>query len=282
MTSMTAVARIGARARRELRLLKRGPKSKTLQPEHAHRDNRGVLPNQLLAGAPLSIAVADGKDRSAIYGIRHDVYAAELAQHRENQRGELRDALDEFNVYLVAKARGEIVGFISVTPPGGASYSIDKYIPRHELPFECDGGLYEIRLLTVCRRARHTQLAALLMYTALRWVESRGGTRIVAIGRLEVLRMYRKVGLRPLGRRVSCGAVTFELMSATVAELRLAAGRRVEAALRRISDRIDWRLDVPMLPEAPARLSVTTATFQRSESFGPKIRARMSAPVPGV
>src|SRR5690349_16857039 len=39
---------------------------------------------------------------------------------------------------------------------------------------------------------------------------------------------------------------------------------------------------VPILPEAPARLSVTTPTFQRSASFGPRMRERISAPVPGV
>src|SRR5688500_2576510 len=38
----------------------------------------------------------------------------------------------------------------------------------------------------------------------------------------------------------------------------------------------------PMLPVAPARLSVITPTFQRSASLGPSVRARMSAPVPGV
>src|SRR4051794_26802373 len=37
-----------------------------------------------------------------------------------------------------------------------------------------------------------------------------------------------------------------------------------------------------MLPLAPARLSVITPTFQRSASFGPRMRASMSAPVPGV
>src|SRR5438067_10831029 len=37
-----------------------------------------------------------------------------------------------------------------------------------------------------------------------------------------------------------------------------------------------------MLPLAPGLLTVTTAAFQRSASFGPSTRARMSAPVPGV
>src|SRR5512145_794254 len=37
-----------------------------------------------------------------------------------------------------------------------------------------------------------------------------------------------------------------------------------------------------MVPVAPTRFSVTTLTFQRSASFGPNARARISAPVPGV
>jgi hypothetical protein len=39
---------------------------------------------------------------------------------------------------------------------------------------------------------------------------------------------------------------------------------------------------VPMLPEAPARLSTTTGRFSRSESLGPMVRAIRSMPVPGV
>ena len=38
----------------------------------------------------------------------------------------------------------------------------------------------------------------------------------------------------------------------------------------------------PILPVAPGLFSVGTPTFQRSPSFGPRRRARMSAPVPGV
>jgi hypothetical protein len=38
----------------------------------------------------------------------------------------------------------------------------------------------------------------------------------------------------------------------------------------------------PILPVAPGRLSVITATFQRAASRGPNTRDRMSAPVPGV
>jgi hypothetical protein len=60
------------------------------------------------------------------------------------------------------------------------------------LPFPVDDGLYEIRLLTVLRAHRGSELALLLMYAAFRWVESHGGRHLVAIGRREILDLYMK------------------------------------------------------------------------------------------
>ena len=142
----------------------------------------------------LVVSLADERDRESIYAIRHKVYAQELRQHPQNQEGRLTDTLDESNTYLVAKREGEIAGFIAVTPPGHAGYSLDKYFLRETLPLTFDGGLYEVRLLTVTASSRGSQVAMLLMYAALRYVESRGGTTIAGIGRLEVLEMYRRAG----------------------------------------------------------------------------------------
>lgn len=115
-------------------------------------------------------------DRAAIYRVRHDVYARELGQHRTNGAGYLRDSLDERNEYIVAKTEGELAGFVSITPPGRGTYSVDKYFSRDQLPFAFDGGLYEVRLLTVLPAYRGSGAAALLMYAALRWIEAHGGT----------------------------------------------------------------------------------------------------------
>jgi histidinol-phosphate/aromatic aminotransferase/cobyric acid decarboxylase-like protein len=189
------------------------------------------------------IALADDADRAAIYRMRHDVYARELGQHPENPAAELRDALDAFNVYVVARRGRRVVGFVSVTPPGHGRYSIDKYVSRDELPFPCDAGLYEIRLLTVAPGFRGGALAYVLMYAAFQYVLAAGGTRVVAIGRREVVGLYHRVGLRPLGRQVSCGRVTFELMAGTAREV-AKAGRRA-SLLRRMRPRLLWRLGVP-------------------------------------
>jgi histidinol-phosphate/aromatic aminotransferase/cobyric acid decarboxylase-like protein len=211
----------------------------------------------------MQIALADEADRDAIYRMRHDVYARELGQHPVNDAGTLRDALDDFNVYIVARdqtgeghtgaacdGRGRIIGFVSVTPPDGGRYSIDKYFSRAQLPVSFDDGLYEVRLLTVdaAHRARGDGIALLLMYAAARYIEHRGGRRVVAIGRREILPLYRRVGLRATGQLARCGQVDFELLCGDVAALRRQAAQ--SEVLRRVAQRCDWRMEMPFDPPA--------------------------------
>jgi hypothetical protein len=163
-----------------------------------------------------SISLAEDHDREIIYRMRHEVYARELGQHAENMEGRLTDKLDTVNVYIVAKVREEIAGFVSVTPPNEVGYSIDKYFTRDKLPFCFDEELYETRILTVAKSWRHSRVAALLMYAALRYIQSLGGKTVVGIGRLEVLEMYKHAGFRSLHKQVRAGKVTFELIVAEV------------------------------------------------------------------
>ena len=191
----------------------------------------------------LTICLAGDLERQEIYRIRHEVYAGELRQHPANTGTSLQDGLDTTNLYLVAKIGGKIAGFISVTPPGGPQgYSIDKYFQRATLPLVVDEGLYEVRLLTVLKLYRGTDVAALLMYAAFRWVEAHGGTHIVAIGRREILDLYLKVGLEPMGLSVRSGCVTYDLLHATVGQCR-AALLPFRGALLRLQGKVHWQLN---------------------------------------
>jgi histidinol-phosphate/aromatic aminotransferase/cobyric acid decarboxylase-like protein len=191
------------------------------------------------------LTLANRDDREGIYRIRHDVYAHELGQHQVNDAGSLSDSLDEQNVYLVARAQGDIAGFISITPPSAPTFSIEKYASREQLPFAVDEGLFEVRLLTVTRPRRGRELAMLLIYAALRWVETHGGTHIVAIGRREILDLYRKIGLRPIGISAQSGAVTYDFIHATVAELRERVGDFADL-LARFEGHTRWQLNFPL------------------------------------
>ena len=198
----------------------------------------------------LRIRPASKADRETIYRLRHTVYAAELRQHPQNAHQRLSDALDVFNRYIVAEYAGRVVGFVSITPPGYGQYSIDKYLDRGELPFPCDDGLYEVRILTVIKEFRTSPAAGMLMYAAWRWIEENGGSRIIAIGRREVLSVYLKAGMESLGREVTAGAVTFELLTAEVAKVQQHMSR-FSRALRKLEQTVDWRMGIPFLPQTP-------------------------------
>jgi histidinol-phosphate/aromatic aminotransferase/cobyric acid decarboxylase-like protein/GNAT superfamily N-acetyltransferase len=197
----------------------------------------------------ITLSVATAQDREAIYRFRYEVYARELRQYAPNPLGALRDTLDDSNVYLVATIAGQIAGFISLTPPG-RGYSIDKYVAREMLPFAVDEGLYEIRLLTVLKPHRGRELATLLMYAAFRWVEAHGGTRVAAIGRREVVEMYLRCGLEPVGMTAQAGAVTYDLLSVTVPRLR----ERIKTfggLLEKLEAKTAWQLNFPFHKPAP-------------------------------
>ena len=212
----------------------------TLPPPERTSSEAGMDPSR----GRIVVEVATPADRERIARLRHDVYAGELAQHHINNEGRLGDSLDVFNEFLVAKVDGEIAGFISITPPGGPSLSIDKYFSRESLPFQVDKRLFEVRLLTVLKPVRGREFASLLMYAALRWVEAHGGTRVVAIGRREVTGLYRRVGLEPTALSTRSGAVTFDLMHASVPAIR-ARAEAAPAVLGRFEKRVDWRLPFP-------------------------------------
>ena len=205
---------------------------------------------QTLASKPIVLRLATATDREEIYRLRHAIYARELGQHAANADGRLSDALDEFNVYLVAACAGDIAGFISITPPGGGRFSVDKYVRREDFPPLRDGQFHEVRLLTVTPDHRGREIAFALMYAAFRWVEAHNGDRIVAIGRREILDLYLHVGLERLGCEMRSGAVTYELLAATIPQFR-ARQQDFAPLLQRLERSLDWRLTFPFRPPAP-------------------------------
>jgi histidinol-phosphate/aromatic aminotransferase/cobyric acid decarboxylase-like protein/N-acyl-L-homoserine lactone synthetase len=189
-----------------------------------------------------SVSMAGSADREEIYRIRHEVYANELQQHPANAAMSLCDSLDAANKYIVARIAGKIAGFVSITPPGLQNYSIDKYFSRETLPFPVDDGLFEIRLLTVLKTHRGSDVATMLMYGAFRCAESRGGRHIVAIGRREIIDLYLKVGLRPAGKSTRCGLVAYDLLHATIPEIRVCL-LPLAGSLARLQNKVRWQLN---------------------------------------
>jgi histidinol-phosphate/aromatic aminotransferase/cobyric acid decarboxylase-like protein len=188
----------------------------------------------------IELSFANEHDRETIYSVRHNVYATELGQHSENRSGKLSDKLDSINYFIVAKLSGQIVGFVSITPPNSLGYSIDKYFSRMDLPLVFDQRLFEIRLLTVINNLRGSQVGALLCYAALCFIISLKGETIVAIGRLEILKLYLQAGMKSLGSQVRSGAVTYELLTASTNDIK--KNSRLQKLFSWLEKRVDWKL----------------------------------------
>lgn len=199
----------------------------------------------------IEVALANLEDRHIIYKHRHMVYADELMQHSPNKASIIQDHLDDFNVYLVAKINSEIVGFISITPPDKNLYSIDKYFPREEIPFEIDENTYEIRILTVLKPFRGKPFSVALMWAAFRWIQSLGGKTIMALGRSEVLDMYLRLGLTKTKKEVTSGKVTFTLIHRKVEELNTFIEQNYKIFLIKIKNQFAWKLGIDFFKPSP-------------------------------
>ncbi|MGC2029731.1 MAG: histidinol-phosphate transaminase [Steroidobacteraceae bacterium] len=219
------------------------------------------------------ISAADPSDRPAIYQMRHDVYAQELGQHNTNSEHLLSDSLDAFNQYITAHIDGELVGFISITPPGFGKYSIDKYIARDAVGVPFDDALYEFRILTVAKHHRSSRLAGTLIYAAFRWIEERNGKHIIAMGRTDVLSIYLKFGMQRLNLQIKSGAVTFELLKSTT-ERQRAVVERHHRFLQNVCREVIWDFDIPFFK--PARCFHGGAFFEAIGADFDDLRRRTS------
>lgn len=198
----------------------------------------------------IEISLATSNDRNTIYQLRHEVYASELMQHSHNEAMRLQDKLDEHNVYITAKINSEIIGFISVTLPDKNDYSIDKYLSRAEIPFEINTRTFEMRILTVLKAYRGRPIALVLMWAAFRLIQSLGGENIMAIGRSEVLEMYKKLGFKATNKEVKAGKVSFTLIHGKIEELNAFIADNFKNTLIKIKHQCEWKLAIDFFKPA--------------------------------
>jgi GNAT superfamily N-acetyltransferase len=193
---------------------------------------------------PMRISLATPEELQSIRTIRRSVYALELGQPLEVVEDAASAALESASTLIVACDEAAIVGFVAITPPGSGAYAVERYFPRETVPIAFDDGLYEIRILTVAPQHRGRPVALALAFAALRWVEHHGGRHVVAVGRVDLLSFYRRLGLVPLDLRTVSHEIEFELVHAAVPVLRRRATVLGEQ-IARLRETVQWDLPIP-------------------------------------
>jgi GNAT superfamily N-acetyltransferase len=172
------------------------------------------------------------------------VYAAELEQYPSNSSHRLEEPPDSENVHIVAMAGEVLAGFISLTPPWAPRYFLERYLDADAAQGLRAGSPFEVRVLTVRAEFRNTPVASLLMYAAMRWVVSRNGATVIAMGRAEIENLYTRLGFRRTGQQIVAGAQRYELMRASVSAGEAAFARAYQRILPKLARIVRWDLDV--------------------------------------
>lgn len=192
----------------------------------------------------LRLSPATTAHRNDIDRIRHNVYASELGQFSLRSNGMLKDRPEVESIYITATDGDTLVGFVGITPPASPRYSVDHYLSRSDIPVQFDAQLYEIRALTVIDSARGSLAAPALMYAAFRWIQTRGGNQLMAIGHQKVIDLYLRAGMKKAGPSFLCGQLKYDLLTAPVSTIneRLT---RFNSRLNRLEKQIEWQLNIP-------------------------------------
>ncbi|GAA4256531.1 histidinol-phosphate aminotransferase family protein [Dactylosporangium darangshiense] len=198
---------------------------------------------------PITIRIGTRSDLDDIFSLRHEVYAAELQQYPASDDGRLAEPADSANVFLLAEVGSTLAGFISLTPPEAPRYFVERYLDAQIAREVRADSPYEVRALTVRQRFRHTPVASLLMYAALRWVVSRGGESVIAMGRAETQDMYAKLGLHRTDYEFTVGSQRYGLMRGSVAGAETAFAQAYRRILPRLARLVQWELASSFSPD---------------------------------
>lgn len=147
------------------------------------------------------------EDRRRIAKFNHEIFSEEIGQHQNQADGVLVDKFDYKNLYVIAERQGDICGLIAAH--WAEPYSITEKFPLffdEILPTDVVG---EVRLFAVRSSLRGTPVAMRLIAFLVECLRVTPVTVIAISGIAEREGLYRRLGFRPIGGPVRCGAASF-------------------------------------------------------------------------
>lgn len=160
--------------------------------------------------------------RDQLQAMRHRIYAEELDQYARTSSKRLHEPGRDF-ILCTRTSDGALCGYVSWTPPPRTAFRMASFLTLAQILTVLNvldivddphaTTLYEIRSLTVDPVCRHQGIARELMVRACLHIRQLGGAHIVALGRHDVLPMYRAIGLTVLDEpQVRIGEAAYSVM----------------------------------------------------------------------
>ena len=153
-------------------------------------------------------------EHEQLHRLNYETFVREVAQHDDTGDGRLVDKFHDKSLYFVALDGSRVVGMLSVHDR--APFSIADKLADPAALERLGPRPLEVRLLAVEPRHRHGAVFAGLGLAVLRHAQRRGYSHMLISGVAERLRLYERMGFRPLGPAVKQGEARFVPMVAFV------------------------------------------------------------------
>jgi aspartate aminotransferase-like enzyme len=189
-----------------------------------------------------------------IHRLNHRIFAEEVGQHERTSDRRLVDKFHSRNRYFIARRGDELVGMISAH--AGPEFSIASRL-EHPSVLRALRAPLEIRLLAILPQFRNRSILTGLFWQVRSYARANRHSDLLISGIVERVSMYEKIGFRPMGPAVRCGAAEFVPMrlSLDTAQERFVGRERMYGARWRRGQKVS------LLPGPVAMSPCVTAAF---------------------
>ena len=148
----------------------------------------------------------------AIHRLNYQTFVEEIPQHAPNTGGRLVDRFHAENHYVIALQGRQLAGMLALR--WQRPFSLDAKVPNLDQYLPAGRRPVEVRLLSVARGFRHTQLFPALFEHAAWHCREAGYDLAVISGTTRQLKLYRHLGFTPFGPLVGTTAAPWSSFTA--------------------------------------------------------------------
>ena len=149
-----------------------------------------------------------------IHQLNYRTFVEEIPQHEPSDMPRLVDRFHKENTYLICLCGNQVVGMIAMR--GQRPFSLDQKLPSLDSHLPPGRRPCEIRLLSVEREFRNTQVFRGLTALVWQYGTDRGFNLAVISGTTRQQKLYRHLGFVPFGPTVGKGEAQFQPMYLTL------------------------------------------------------------------
>lgn len=160
----------------------------------------------------LKVTIATAGEMRHLWKLNHDVYCEELSQHVTDPSGERIDRLHGNATYFIARIESDVVGMLSVTPPGAGAISTLKRMGWLPEVHEHLDSTTEVRLLAVAKTHRGRGIYDHLIFALMQFCAEQQIHRIIISAVVQQVKLYELMGFQAIAPPVSENRCTLQPM----------------------------------------------------------------------